>query len=206
MYIVVEGLEGAGKTTQLKLIQEYVENVVGKSNVIIVREPGGTEIAEQLRNIVKYEKVETITDDTELLLFYAARSQLRNNVIIPALELGKVVISDRNELSTKAYQGAGRGLKEQCEVLNNMVIKSHYPDLIIYMDIDPEIGLSRARGRDTLDRMESNDLDFFKRARDCYLTEAANNENMVVIDASGPIGEIWHSIHAILSAKIEGKS
>ena len=159
-FIVVEGLEGAGKSTAISLCQDFLNKK--QIEYINVREPGGTPLAESLRTLVKAEHEEEIAFETELLIMYAARSQLMHNVINPALEQGKWILADRHDLSSQAYQGGGRGISSNTLAsLSSMVLKGLKPDLTIYLDIDPVIGLERAKGRGELDRIEQEAIEFF---------------------------------------------
>ncbi|KAB0874015.1 dTMP kinase, partial [Cronobacter muytjensii] len=152
-YIVIEGLEGAGKTTARNLVVETLKSL-GVANLTFTREPGGTVLAEKLRSLVldiKSVGDEVITDNAEVLLFYAARVQLVDTVIKPALARGEWVIGDRHDLSTQAYQGGGRGIdRALLTTLRQAVLGDFAPDLTIYLDVDPRIGLERARARGEL--------------------------------------------------------
>lgn len=184
-FIVVEGLEGAGKSTVIKGLTAYLQSQ--NKQVVNVREPGGTPMAEAIRDCVKQNWDENVTQQTELLLMYAARSQLVENVIKPALSNQQFVIGDRHDLSTVAYQGGGRGIAlAQLDSLRELTLANFRPDFTLYLDIDPKIGLSRARGRGELDRIELSGLTFFNKAREMYQLQIANMPNAVTIDASNP--------------------
>lgn len=196
-FIVIEGLEGSGKSTAMKICAD----TLSRANIdyITTREPGGTPVAEQLRTIVKHAEKETISTQTELLLMYAARSQLLENVIRPALANGQWVLGDRHDLSSQAYQGGGRQIS--CEVMNFLsqyVLADTRPDLTVYLDIEPALGLARARGRGELDRIEREDLSFFERTRARYLELAEQDERIVVIDASQAIEKVHQDIEQTL--------
>lgn len=196
-FIVIEGLEGSGKSTAMKTCAD----TLSRANIdyITTREPGGTPVAEQLRTIVKHAEKETISTQTELLLMYAARSQLLENVIRPALAKGQWVLGDRHDLSSQAYQGGGRQIS--CEVMNFLsqyVLADTRPDLTVYLDIEPALGLARARGRGELDRIEREDLSFFERTRARYLELAEQDERIVVIDASQAIEKVHQDIEQTL--------
>ena len=181
-FIALEGLEGAGKSTVISGITEYLESI-GKQ-VITTREPGGTPMAEAIRDCVKQNWDETVTQETELLLMYAARSQLVENIIKPALKNNTFVIGDRHDLSTVAYQGGGRGIPlAQLDNLRLMTLGEFTPDFTLYLDIDPKVGLSRARGRGELDRIEQAGLEFFDRARAMYKQQVSNMSQARIIDA-----------------------
>lgn len=149
-YIVIEGLEGAGKTTARDVVVETLEQL-GIRNMIFTREPGGTQLAEKLRSLVldiRSVGDEVITDKAEVLMFYAARVQLVETVIKPALAQGIWVIGDRHDLSTQAYQGGGRGIDQtMLATLRDAVLGDFRPDLTLYLDVTPEVGLKRARAR-----------------------------------------------------------
>ena len=194
-FIVVEGLEGAGKTTAVKTIIEMLANT-GINNVITTREPGGTPLAEKMRALVKNPHPnENLTDMAELLLMYAARIQLVENVIKPALAQGAYVVGDRHDMSSQAYQGGGRGFDNNTMLsLRDLVLADFKPDVVFYMDIDPILGLERARARGELDRIERMQIDFFQRIRAKYLELAAQNSNVIIINASLPLAEVTLSI------------
>lgn len=201
-FIVIEGLEGSGKSTAMGLCQSVLAERQIKH--ITTREPGGTEVAEQLRAIVKHAENEQITSQTELLLMYAARSQLVENVIKPQLQAGTWVLGDRHELSSQAYQGGGRQINPTVmSCLSNWVLDGLKPDLTLYLDIDPRIGLERAKGRGELDRIERQTIDFFTRTRARYLELANADNRIVVIDASQPMAQVHQAIRTTLSQFIE---
>ncbi|WP_150538595.1 dTMP kinase [Actinobacillus vicugnae] len=188
-FIVLEGLEGAGKTTAHQIILSQLAKA-GK-NVVQTREPGGTPLAEKLRYLIKHETEEAVSDKAELLMLYAARIQLVENVIKPALAEGKWVLGDRHDMSSQAYQGGGRQIdRHLLETLKETVLGKFEPDLTIYLDIDPAIGLARARGRGELDRIEQQSLDFFYRTRQRYLELTQNNEKAVIINAEQSIEQV----------------
>lgn len=193
-FIVIEGLEGAGKTTAHQVILKELEQA-GITDVVMTREPGGTPLAEKLRHLIKHETEEPINDKTELLMLYAARVQLVENVIKPALAEGKWVLGDRHDMSSQAYQGGGRKLdRHLLETLKESVLGTFEPDLTIYLDLDPVIGLERARGRGELDRIEQQSLDFFYRTRERYLELTRNNDKAVIINAEQPIEQVTADI------------
>lgn len=146
-YIVIEGLEGAGKTTARNVVVDTLKSL-GVADMVFTREPGGTQLAEKLRSLVldiKSVGDEVITDKAEVLMFYAARVQLVETVIKPALANGKWVIGDRHDLSTQAYQGGGRGIDQtMLATLRDAVLGDFRPDLTLYLDVTPEVGLKRA--------------------------------------------------------------
>ncbi|MGY5453468.1 dTMP kinase [Agarivorans sp. MS3-6] len=202
-FVVIEGLEGAGKSTAVSAIQ----SMLSKHNIdfINTREPGGTPIAEALRSIVK-EGVsgEQVCDSTELLLMYAARAQLVETTIKPALNEGTWVIGDRHDLSSQAYQGGGRQLGvEKLKAIKQIAIGDFEPDLTLYLDIEPSLGLSRARNRGALDRIEQQALSFFERSRDVYLHQANSSDNIKIVDASQNMQQVANDIVSILEQYLE---
>ncbi len=199
-FIVIEGLEGAGKTTAVNTVARIL-NQYHICDLQFTREPGGTPIAEALRNLIKNGlDDEPLTDKAELLMLYAARIQLIDNVIKPALNAGKWVIGDRHDLSTQAYQGGGRQLdKVFIATLKEQVLGNFKPDLTLYLDIEPQIGLMRARARGELDRIEQQSLPFFERIRQRYLELANQDETIFTIDASKSINQVTMQIEQILT-------
>ncbi|QUJ68368.1 dTMP kinase [Photobacterium sp. GJ3] len=184
-FIVIEGLEGAGKSTAIATVIKILTEQ-GIQGIESTREPGGTPLAEQMRTLVKEgHPDEPLTDMAELLLLYAARSQLVEHVIQPALKAGKWIVGDRHDMSSQAYQGGGRGFDTQLMAdIKTMVLGDFEPDLTIYMDIDPALGLQRARGRGALDRIEKMDLSFFERTRARFLALSQNQPKVIIVDAS----------------------
>lgn len=197
-FVVIEGLEGAGKSTAVATVLNWLK--AQGHEVVQTREPGGTPLAEQIRTMVKSVQDEAIAPETELLLMYAARSQLLANVIRPALAQGHWVLADRHDLSSRAYQGGGRQISSEIiDHIRAVVVKDTRPDLTLYLDIDPEIGLKRALARGELDRIEQEQLDFFKRTRQRYLEIAASDSTIVVIDAAQPLAEVQQALIATLA-------
>lgn len=193
-FIVVEGLEGAGKSTVIETIGEVLQKA-GKS-VVRTREPGGTPLAEALRDCVKQDWAETVTTTTELCLMYAARSQLLENVITPALNQGQWVLADRHDWSSVAYQGGGRQIPmDEIDSLRAITLKGVKPDFTILLDIDPALGLTRASQRGQLDRIEQSGLAFFARTRQKYLELADQQcDRSVVIDASQTVDAVQRDV------------
>ncbi|AWP33290.1 dTMP kinase [Pantoea sp. PNT01] len=200
-FIVIEGLEGAGKTTARDAIVATLR-ARGINDLVFTREPGGTPLAEQLRTLVKQGiEGEQVTDKAELLMLYAARVQLVETVIKPALARGAWVIGDRHDLSSQAYQGGGRGLdSELMQTLRDAVLGDFRPDLTLYLDVTPDIGLQRARARGELDRIEQESLRFFERTRARYLTLAADDPTILTIDATQSLEEVTASLKATLDS------
>lgn len=181
-FVVVEGLEGAGKSTVIQALYAYLQ--AKGEQVLLTREPGGTPLAELIRNLLKTTD-EPLESKTELLLLYAARLQHIKRVIEPALTAGKWVICDRYEQSSFAYQGGGRGLDmAEIRALSQWSLGDFKPGLSILMDVQPEIGMQRAAQRSTLDRIEAESLAFFERARAVYLDMARCDKNTKIVDAN----------------------
>nr|WP_257283937.1 dTMP kinase [Endozoicomonas sp. SESOKO1] len=206
-FLTIEGCEGAGKTTAKGVVLQWL-NAAGHEYVE-TREPGGTPLAEQLRNLVLSEHEETVTDTTELLMVFAARCQNLSQRVEPALAAGKVVVCDRFTDATYAYQGGGRGIDEQrIAVLEQLVQGDRRPDMTLLLDIEPELGLARARGRaieqgGTLDRIEQETIEFFHRVRNVYLKRAERFPNQyVVIDGSQSIPEVEARIIEALQSRL----
>ncbi|KJY90735.1 thymidylate kinase [Vibrio neptunius] len=199
-FIVIEGLEGAGKSTAINAVLDTLKQA-GIEKVTNTREPGGTALAEKLRTLVKQDHVgEELQDMTELLLMYAARVQLVENVIKPALDSGTWVVGDRHDMSSQAYQGGGRQISKQTmAALKQTTLGDFKPDLTIYLDLDPRVGLERARGRGELDRIEKMDMSFFDRTRERYLELASNDESIVVVSAEQSIDSVAQDIRTHLT-------
>ncbi|EPM39482.1 thymidylate kinase [Vibrio natriegens NBRC 15636 = ATCC 14048 = DSM 759] len=199
-FIVIEGLEGAGKSTAIQTVLDTLKTA-GIENIVNTREPGGTPLAEKMRALVKEEhEGEELQDMTELLLLYAARVQLVENVIKPALANGQWVVGDRHDMSSQAYQGGGRQIDASLmKNLRDTTLGDFKPALTLYMDIDPRIGLERARGRGELDRIEKMDISFFERTRERYLDIANSDPSVVVINAEQSIEKVSHDIQEALN-------
>lgn len=203
-FIVVEGLEGAGKSTAINAIVETLK-AAGVADIVNTREPGGTVLAEKMRSLVKEEhEGEKLQDMTELLLMYAARVQLVENVIKPALDSGKWVLGDRHDMSSQAYQGGGRQIaRTTMESLKETTLGCFKPDLTLYLDLDPRVGLERARGRGELDRIEKMDISFFDRTRERYLEIAEQDETVLVVNAQQEIEQVAADIKVALGAWLD---
>ncbi|EOG2427351.1 dTMP kinase [Proteus mirabilis] len=199
-FIVIEGLEGAGKTSAIQTVVDTLKQQ-GITDLAFTREPGGTPLAEKLRELIKQGiKGEKVTDKAELLMLYAARVQLVENVIKPALAQGKWVIGDRHDLSSQAYQGGGRGIdKALMKSLRDTVLDDFKPDLTLYLDLDPAVGLARARARGELDRIEKESMDFFYRTRERYQALAKEDASIITIDASQDIDKVQADIRDVLN-------
>lgn len=200
-FIVIEGLEGAGKSTAMAHVCALLEHY--QLPLKTVREPGGTPLAEALRGLVKQHWQEHIAEQTELLLMYASRVQLVTNVIKPALAEGHWVVGDRHDLSSRAYQGGGRQLGDTLlQQLKQLVLGDFKPDLTLLLDIDPAVGLQRARQRGDLDRIEQEHLSFFERTRARYLELAAADPSIVVIDAGHDISAVQQQLTAAMTEQL----
>ena len=199
LFITLEGTEGSGKSTQIAVIKAHMEAKGHK--VVCLREPGGTPIAEEIRTLLKTpRKDDNICDMTELLLMYAARAQLVETVIKPLLSAGTDVICDRHDLSSVAYQGGGRGMNmDDINAIRKVVLGNFRPDLTIVIDVDPKIGMQRARNRGELDRFELSQIDFFERVRNTYLEYAKTHQDFVsVVDGHKEISAVSHDVIACL--------
>lgn len=195
-FITLEGGEGVGKSTNLAFIHDHL---IGRGcSVVLTREPGGTPLAEKLRELLLQKSVETMSDLSELLLVFAARAQHLDQVIKPALARGDWVLCDRFTDATYAYQGYGRGLDQGViGRLEELVHPGLRPDLTLLLDIDIDVGLARARERGDLDRIESEQRQFFEAVRAGYLSMAKQEpQRFAVIDASPSLDEVQAAIAA----------
>lgn len=203
MFITFEGGEGCGKSTQVKRFAARLE--ASGRKVLLTREPGGTRLSELVRSLLKDEREDPPCDRAELLLFLAARAQLVNNVVLPALEAGTWVVSDRFSDSTFAYQGYGRGLPlDVLRMANDFACAGLRPDRTVLLDADPAVTLARMRSREAAtateaDRIERAGAEFHSRLRRGFLEMAAAEPDRIsVVDASGTPeeveGRIWKSL------------
>lgn len=194
IFITMEGPDGSGKTTQIELIKKYLENK--GYDIVIAREPGGTNIGEVIREVILNPDHKEMCHMAELLLYAAARAQLVNQVIAPALLAGKAVICDRFVESSAVYQGIGRGLGvDTVYEVNNYALGDVKPKLTILMDLDAEEGIKRKEKQTKLDRMEQEDISFHERVVEGYRQLATlYPERIVSIDAMLPIEEIHKKI------------
>ena len=198
-FITFEGGEGCGKSTQVKRLKEALERE--GLEVVLTREPGGTWLSEEIRHLIKDQDTDAPCDRSELLLFLAARAQLVKNVIRPALESGKWVVSDRFSDSTLAYQGYGRGLPlDILRDCNDFACEGLKPDLTLLLDVSPETARARLQGREaatntSADRIERAGDEFHARLRKGF-AELAKAEpwRILTIDASGTVDEVWEEV------------
>ena len=201
-FITVEGTEGVGKSTSMDFIEAWLKE--HDIDLIVTREPGGTQLGEKLREVLLDAKEQSMCDDTELLLMFAARAQHLQEVILPALEAGKWVLCDRFTDSTYAYQGGGRGIAmSRIADLEQWVQGDRRPDMTLILDLEVEIGLERAGKRSAPDRFELEKHDFFNNVRNTFLERAkANPERYKVVNAAPEIKEVQKSIQTILEQMI----
>ncbi len=196
-FITLEGTEGVGKTTNLELIRDEVARA-GHS-VVTTREPGGTPLAEEIRQLLLAVREEPVAETTELLLMFAARAQHVATVIRPALEAGQWVVCDRFTDATYAYQGGGRGLDaEVIHTLENIVQCGLQPDLTIFLDVSVETAARRIAERNH-DRFEREQVAFFERVRTAYLERAANHPRIRVVDASVELDQVQGNLRELLA-------
>lgn len=202
LFITFEGVEGAGKTTNISYIATQIRNA--GHQILLTREPGGTTIGEAIREILISTELPEMHHQTELLLMFAARSEHIHRKIIPALEQGIWVLCDRFTDASYAYQGAGRGIdQEKIQILESMVQGPLRPDITFLFDLEANIGLSRAQIRGETDRFEQQHIDFFNRVRSQYLLMAeAEPERFRLIEAQHDIKtvqqQISHELESII--------
>ena len=201
LFITVEGSDGAGKSTQIEKMREFLQ---GRGHqVLLTREPGGTNISEKLREILLDKDNSEMTDVTEMLIYAAARAQHVAEKIRPALERGEIVICDRFVDSSVAYQGYGRELGDSVMAVNQYAMNGVKPDVTFFLDLDPAVGRSRI-GKDVQDRMEREQLDFHYRVYEGYRQIWKENPDRVVrIDASGSITDIAEQIRSHLAGMLD---
>lgn len=202
-FITIEGTEGVGKSTNIAFIQEWL--VTQGIEVVMTREPGGTPLAEEMRQILLEKRDEVFDASAELLLIFAARAQHIARVILPALNRGAWVVSDRFTDATYAYQGFGRGLDiHVIETLEQLVQGELRPDLTLVLDIEVELGLARASARAELDRFESEKVEFFERVRNGYRARVAKNPlRYAVVDAGQALDRVQQDIESVLNRLIK---
>ncbi|CUS26739.1 thymidylate kinase [Paucilactobacillus oligofermentans DSM 15707 = LMG 22743] len=203
-FISFEGPDGAGKTSVLQAIGQELSVKYG-DDLVLTREPGGNKISESIRNIILDSANTEMDARTEALLYAAARRQHLKETVIPALESGKIVISDRYVDSSIAYQGAGRSIGED-EVwqMNQFAIDGLEPDLTVYLDIESEEGLRRIKTyrTDEINRLDVEDLEFHQRVRSSYLKLAKENSDRIkLVDASQPLEKVLIAVKATMLQK-----
>jgi len=197
-FITIDGLEGAGKSTQIDFIKNYLSD--RNRDVFLTREPGGTDLGERLRALLLDKNIDAMNPDTELLLMFAARNEHVKKVIVPKLEQGVWVISDRFTDASYAYQGGGRGIPlERIGELEQWTLQDFVPDMTFLLDLDVELGLSRVEQRGEKDRFEEEHKDFFNKVREIFSNRASKYpERIKLIDASKNIDETSSQIKKIL--------
>lgn len=199
IFLTIEGIEGVGKSTAVKYIQDYL--IQAKKDFIVTREPGGTVIAEQIRKVLLTpNQDEIILPETELLLMFASRVQHIATVIQPALNAGKWVVCDRFVDASFAYQGGGRRIDlSKIEMLDNWLVDKVRPDMTILLDAPTQIGMTRAKHRGPHDRIEQEKADFFERARAVYLARAKSDSGRFrIVDATQQLDQVQAEIRKIL--------
>ena len=197
-FITLEGIEGAGKSTMLN----FVENSLIKAghDVVKTREPGGTKIGEQIREILLNNENNKLTSDTELLLIFAARAQHMKEIIMPALSSGKTILCDRFTDASYAYQGGGRGIDaSRINLLEKWVQSDFRPNLTLLFDLDVSVGMERTKKRSKADRFEQEKSIFFEKVRTCYLKRAEDEaDRFRIINSELPLQKVKDEIAAVL--------
>ena len=202
IFITFEGIEGSGKSTQLSMLNKWLTN--HDYDVVATREPGGTKIGEKIRELLRSgSKDDVFSPRTELMLFEASRAQHMEEIILPALNNGKIVLCDRFFDSTTVYQGVARAIDTDIvHILNDFSSFEKKPDLTIILDIDVDESMNRLIKRETSkDRIEQEDRKFFENVRNGYLSLAQNNERFFVIDGTGDANSIQQKIRDELSKR-----
>ena len=201
-FITFEGTEGVGKSTQLKQAAMTLEQL--GVDFVVTREPGGTPMAEKIRELLLAPREEAVHETTELLLMFAARAQHLHTKILPALERGQWVLCDRFTDATFAYQGGGRGVsRARIALLEDLVQGEFRPDHVILLDAPVQTGMARAKKRGELDRFEQEDLAFFQRIRDAYLERATAMPGQYhIVNAELPLEQVSASVSALLTALV----
>lgn len=198
-FIVIEGGDGAGKDTQIHLLKTEL----GEERFVFVKDPGSTDIGQQLREIVLHN--DHVSRSAELLIYLAARAQMVDEKIVPALNAGKHVISNRFSQSTVAYQIYGRertAKYDTIKIMSEFAVGEAHPDLVIYLDCPPQLGLERVkRGEETIDRFEREKIAFHERVREGYRAHLAEYDH-VIIDATKPIEEVFVGVCAAIEKEI----
>ena len=205
VFITFEGPDGSGKTTQIRLLSEYLKE---KSYpVVLTREPGGTEISEKIRSIILDPENSEMDPMTEALLYAAGRAQHVAQLIKPSVEEGKIVLSDRFMDSSIAYQGYGRNLGDKIRIINEYAVAGVHPDLTFFLDLSAEDGMKRAEHRQKLDRLEQESIDFHKKVYEGYLElSKIYKDRYVIIDASRSVEDISKEIIARFEEYISSRN
>ena len=198
LFITLEGIEGAGKSTVVDFIEDFLTKE--GHDVIKTREPGGTVIGEQIREILLKNENYTLTYDTELLLVFSARAQHIQEVILPALSLGKIILCDRFTDASYAYQGGGRGIDaSRINLLEKWVQGDLRPNLTLLFDLDVSIGMQRTKKRSGTDRFEREEINFFEKIRNTYLERAKNEpQRFRIINSASSLENVKEQIVTIL--------
>ncbi len=206
LFITVEGIEGVGKSTNLEYVNESL--VAAGIDVVVTREPGGTDLGEKIRGLLLDHRNTTMADDTELLLMFAARAQHLAEVIEPALAQGQWVLCDRFTDATYAYQGGGRGIAMgRIAELERWVQGDLRPDTTLLLDAPVEVGLARAAGRpQEADRFEREKQGFFEKIRQAYLHMAAQQSPRYhIIDASQPLDQVKVALNEVINQLVKSR-
>ena len=198
LFITLEGIEGAGKSTAVDFIEDFLTKE--GHDVIKTREPGGTVIGEQIREILLKNENYTLTYDTELLLVFSARAQHIQEVILPALSSGKIILCDRFTDASYAYQGGGRGIDaSRINLLEKWVYGDLRPNLTLLFDLDVSIGMQRTKKRSDADRFEREEINFFEKIRNTYLERAKNEpQRFRIINSASSLESVKEQIITIL--------
>lgn len=201
-FITIEGCDGVGKTYQTKLLREFCQQN-GYDNIVFTREPGGSDIAEQIRKIILDAKNSSMDDLCEAFLYASSRIQHLKDIVKPALEEGKVVFCDRFVHSSYVYQGLGRGLGlERIISLNELAVGEYMPEFTIFLDLSPEKAFERKGGADQTDRMEAVDYSFHQKVYEGYRALIEKDpDKFIVIDASGTIEQTQQALRKVLFDK-----
>jgi len=199
-FITIDGVEGAGKSTQIDLICSYLHRK--GIEVVRTREPGGTEVGEKIRSVLLDVENQEMHSDTELLLMFSSRNELIQNKIIPALNDGYWVVSDRFTDASFAYQGGGRMLNlDRIAELEDWVLGDFKPDLTLLLDVSVEVGMARIEARAAKDRIELEEREFFERVRSVFIRRSeAFPERIKLLDASGAVDDIHSKIRALIDS------
>ena len=201
-FISLEGVEGVGKSTAKTWIEHFIRQ--HGIDLVVTREPGGTEVAEQIRQVLLHSHQEPVASDTEVLLMYASRAQNIHQVITPALAANQWVLADRFADASLAYQGGGREVgQERMTIINDWVLQGLKPDLTILLDAPVEVGLQRLEARGDKDRIEQEAVHFFHRVRETYLKLADDEPDRYrIVDATQSIVEVEEQLRRILEPVI----